>query len=168
MSELGTYTKGFAIKTNKIVTTCERSMGLSGCLVPKHSWLRVLETSTADSILEKGVFLCDIIPHRATFGHFPKNGTCPCKPKTPDDCENSHFSPFHSLPQPILISFGVGNPNWWRTSRLRISGSLERISLFKSHRTHETVLVPGKFETRIFHLVFTRDSNSCSVSKYSS
>ena len=58
-----------------IVRTCVNLTGLNGSLVPNTSWLRDLDTSTAASMLEYGVSLGDIIPHMATLGHFPKNGS---------------------------------------------------------------------------------------------
>ena len=59
--------------------------GHEGFLVPNVSWQKRRPTSIAASMLEYGVFLGDIIPHKATFVECPKNGTCPCTLNTPDD-----------------------------------------------------------------------------------
>ena len=89
-----------------IIPTWVSKIGFSGFLVPKHMWLRARETSTEASILEYGVCLGDIIPHIATFEHFPKKGSCPLRLSTPEDCEKFHLFSFHSAPQPILAEVG--------------------------------------------------------------
>ena len=52
-------------------TTCVIKTGCNGFLVSNVSRQNDLPTSIAASILEYGVFLLDIIPHKATLEHSP-------------------------------------------------------------------------------------------------
>lgn len=57
--------------------TCVTNIGCSGRRVPNCVWHNDRPTSMAASMLEYGVYLGDIIPHRATWFDLPKKGTWP-------------------------------------------------------------------------------------------
>lgn len=80
------------IKTISI-NNCDTVNGIKGARVLNFSLQKDLPTSIAASILAYGVFLGDIIPHKATLGFAPKNGICPFLFKTPELCVKFHLPP---------------------------------------------------------------------------